>query len=184
MTATATWHHYDGISPYQTWVAYRATTLQLNLHHQGRTESRACPTVQQCGQERETTEHILWGCVRARRTCSLFAECWTGGRDGWDSDATARAFLLRGITARTPPPTNPSFNKEIETYFGFYTPEHRTSQDTIWKMCVVATQAGSSNKGTALSTKATRGQQRRRLCYLDKHAQAAAGDWRLDQAER
>lgn len=63
---TSTWKNQRGLTPYQTWVNYRATTLQLNLHHAGRTKTSRCPLDAGCGEQKETPEHIMWSCERAR----------------------------------------------------------------------------------------------------------------------
>ncbi|KAF1785420.1 hypothetical protein GQ600_11962 [Phytophthora cactorum] len=62
----------------QIWVAYRATTAQLNLFHPGRPLDNSCLTLKACSGHKKPLQHIFWDYKCARDSWQLIIGLWMG----------------------------------------------------------------------------------------------------------
>jgi len=117
-------------------------TLQLNLFHPGRVHSAECPVDAGCGRTKETIEHIMWECNRARAVWSHFCQQWLGETLNPAAGSAVWSKLLPHIATRKSPPTSAWIARSIQEQFGFYTPEHATALERIWfTVCTVIPSA-------------------------------------------
>src|SRR6478735_7736879 len=104
-TVAEVWSHHGSLTTYQLWVSYRMVTLQLNLFHPGRVQSADCPVDAGCGRTKETIEHIMWECNRARAVWSHFCQQWLGETLEPATRSAVWSKLLPHIATRKSPPT-------------------------------------------------------------------------------
>ena len=141
-TVTDVWSHQGSLTTYQLWVSYRMVTLQLNLFHPGRVQSADCPVDAGCGRTKETIEHIMWECNRARAIWFHFCQLWLGDTLNPAAGSAVWSKLLPHIATRKSPPTSARIVRSIQEQFGFYTPEHATALERIWfTVCTVIPSA-------------------------------------------
>ena len=86
----------DGILlPYQTFFWYRASTGRLSFYNPS-DPKRIC---QLCPGKQESTEHLLWDCVLARRVWQQLQQKWTGTRTSKSQLTTIKLNIFQ----RQPP---------------------------------------------------------------------------------
>lgn len=126
------WARMNSATHYQQWVAYRSSTLQLNLHHEGRQRTSECPLAAGCRRQKETTAHILWECIRAVAAWTKLLAQWTQQRFAADTEADRRKAALPYIATRKAPPPPPGFVRGVHEQYGFLGDTHMPAMERIW----------------------------------------------------
>lgn len=75
VTPAQLWDHGHAVTEYQLWTRYRHATGQLNFYYQNRPPDGSC-TYLECVGQKETQEHLFWGCPRAQAIWARLISHW------------------------------------------------------------------------------------------------------------
>lgn len=127
-TAKHLWATHDILIRFQAWCSYRDGIAQLNLYHDGRQTTTACPLEADCLEAKETFSHISWECQRARAAWTWTMEHWMGTPTtewGWD-------VVKLHVIKRIPSTAGDRIWQHVVVNHGFFTEDHSAALKNIW----------------------------------------------------
>ena len=75
MSPAQVWDHGHTVTEYQLWTRYCHATGQLNFWCQNHPPDGSC-TYRECVRQKETKEHLFWGCFRAQASWARLVSHW------------------------------------------------------------------------------------------------------------